>query len=128
MPGGTFPLGPALSEPSGQDGRPAGGSGRCRPKGQILGWQRVSACSGGLGSDSQTGRLAEGDLGTLPGERRPQGTSGEGAEDVAPHHAGRAGGGLQLKMGGSGAGSVTPLSPVSDLWHESRIRRCPGNT
>ena len=74
------------------------------------------------------GGIAEGDLGPLPGERGPRGLSGEGAEDVAPHHAGRAGGGLQLTMGGSGAGSITPLSLVSDLRHKSGIRRCPGNT
>ena len=66
--------------------------------------------------------------GHVLGNTGPRGLSGEGAEDVGPHHAGRAGGGLQLTMGGSGAGSITPLSPVSDLWHESRIRRCPGNT
>lgn len=39
----------------------------------------------------------------------PRGLSGEGAEGMAPHYAGWAGSGLQLTMGGSRAGNITPL-------------------
>lgn len=61
------------------------------------------------------------------GNAGPRGLSGEGAEDVAPHHAGWAGSGLQLMTGGSRAGNITPLPLASDLWHESGIGRCPGD-